>query len=146
MKREGGTLAVLPVPLPRSGSGKVDLTPRRSASLCDSFGAVGPPSITAQKEAAQKAWVQESTPGWFGRYPVEIFILLPTVEEEATCDAFFERIRINEPDDFERRGLNGRIFFYAFSAIGELSTQNGSTTSHFDVWGAGAGNTSLRDR
>eukprot|EP00971_Amphidinium_carterae_P149624 2966438-Amphidinium_carterae.1 len=36
---------------------------------------------------------------------------LPTRQEEKACDAFLERIDVAEPDDFERRGLDGRTIF-----------------------------------
>eukprot|EP00971_Amphidinium_carterae_P272410 5406818-Amphidinium_carterae.1 len=36
---------------------------------------------------------------------------LPTVEEEKACDAFLERKDVDQPDDFERRGLDRRIIF-----------------------------------
>eukprot|EP00971_Amphidinium_carterae_P028352 558302-Amphidinium_carterae.1 len=35
---------------------------------------------------------------------------LPTVEEGKACDAFLEGINVAEPDDFERRGLDEKIF------------------------------------
>eukprot|EP00971_Amphidinium_carterae_P017099 337521-Amphidinium_carterae.1 len=36
---------------------------------------------------------------------------LPTIQEEKACNAFFDRIHVAEPDDFERRGLDGRTIF-----------------------------------
>eukprot|EP00971_Amphidinium_carterae_P165023 3271279-Amphidinium_carterae.1 len=36
---------------------------------------------------------------------------LPTVQEEKACDAFLKRIEVDEPDEFERRRLDGSTIF-----------------------------------
>eukprot|EP00971_Amphidinium_carterae_P154508 3064302-Amphidinium_carterae.1 len=79
-------------------------------------------------------------PGW-------IRSKLPTVEEESTLDEFLERTRLDEPHDFVRRCLTGKLFTSPLRSVSaQLSTQRSSTTSHCEVWGAGARSTSLRDR
>eukprot|EP00971_Amphidinium_carterae_P144788 2868832-Amphidinium_carterae.2 len=55
--------------------------------------------------------------------------------------------KVAEPDDFERRGFDVRIIITRTlrSVSDQVSARGSCATSCFDVWGARAGCTSLRD-
>eukprot|EP00971_Amphidinium_carterae_P148557 2945303-Amphidinium_carterae.1 len=56
-------------------------------------------------------------------------------------------MHVDQPDDFKRRGLDGRIIFTRTlrSVIDQLSARGRCSTSCCDVWGADAGSTSLSE-
>eukprot|EP00971_Amphidinium_carterae_P039516 776561-Amphidinium_carterae.1 len=62
------------------------------------------------------------------------------------CDAFLERKIVDQPDDFERSGLDRWIIFARAlrSVSDQLSVRGSSATSCCDDWGAGARSTLLR--